>query len=136
MNRRVGEMAGEEHDDADVRRLAKRLRRYGEYLFTFLDYLYVSADNNFGERQIRPAVILRKNSQSNRSDRGAAAQAVLMSVHRTLKLRRLNPTKTIADALRTYVLTARLPALPEGGTVTEAGRHDPLRPHAGTPRPG
>ncbi len=79
MNRRVGELAREEHADDDMRRLTKRLRRYGEYLFTFLDYAYVPADNNFGERQIRPAVILRKNSQSNRSDRGAATQAVLMS---------------------------------------------------------
>ncbi len=54
----------------------------------------------------------RKNSQSNRSDRGAATQAVLMSVYRTLRLRGLNPTKTIADALKTYLLTGRLPALP------------------------
>ena len=33
---------------------------------------------------IRPAVVLRKNSQSNRSKKGAATQAVLMSVYRTL----------------------------------------------------
>ena len=112
LNRRVGQMAHEEHADADAKRLTKRLRRYGEYIFTFLDYPYVPADNNFGERQIRPAVILRKNSQSNRSDRGAASQAVLMSVYRTLKLRGLNPTKTIADALKTYLLTGRLPPLP------------------------
>ena len=113
LNRRIGEMAREEHTDADARRLTKRLRRYGEYVFTFLDYPYVPADNNFGERQIRPAVILRKNSQSNRSDRGAATQAVLMSVYRTLKLRGLNPTKTIADALKTYLTTGKLPQLPE-----------------------
>jgi transposase len=113
LNRRVGQMAGEEHADADAKRLTKRLRRYGEYLFTFLDYLYVTADNNFGERQIRPAVILRKNSQSNRSDRGAATQAVLMSIYRTLKLRGLNPTKTIANALRTYLTTGQLPPLPD-----------------------
>ncbi len=113
LNRRVGEMAREEHADADARRLTKRLRRYGEYLFTFLDYAYVPADNNFGERQIRPAVILRKNSQSNRSDRGAATQAVLMSIYRTLKLRGLNPTKTITDALRTYLTTSQLPRLPQ-----------------------
>jgi transposase len=112
LNRRVGQMAGEEHADADAKRLTKRLRRYGEYLFTFLDYLYVTADNNFGERQIRPAVILRKNSQSNRSDRGAATQAVLMSVYRTLRLRGLNPTKTITNALKTYLTTGELPPLP------------------------
>ena len=114
LNRRVGQMAHEKHTDADAKRLTKRLRRYGEYLFTFLDYLYVTADNNFGERQIHPAVILRKNSQSNRSDRGAATQAVLMSVYRTLRLRGLNPTKTITNALKTYLTTGELPPLPTG----------------------
>ena len=35
-----------------------------------------------------------------------------MSVYRTLKLRGLNPTRTIADALRTYLTTGKLPPLP------------------------
>ena len=113
LNRRVGELARQEHADADARRLTKRLRRYAEYLFTFLDYPDVPPDNNFGERQIRPAVILRKNSQSNRSDRGAATQAVLMSIYRTLRLRGRNPTKTIVDALTTYMKTGQLPPLPD-----------------------
>ena len=113
LNVRLARLAGEEHLDGDTRRLTKRLRKYAEYLFTFLDYPDVPHDNNFGERQIRPAVILRKNSQSNRSDRGAATQAVLMSVYRTLKLRGLNPTKTIADALKTYLSTGQLPPLPD-----------------------
>ena len=112
LNVRIGQMAHEQYGDADARRLAKRLVKYGEYLFTFLDYADVPYDNNLGEREIRPAVILRKNSQSNRSEQGAATQAVLMSVYRTLKLRGLNPTKTIADALKTYLATGQLPDLP------------------------
>jgi len=112
LNRRLGAMAREDHEDADARRLTKRLERYQEHLFTFLDYPYVPHDNNFAERQIRPAVILRKNSQSNRSDRGAATQAVLMSVYRTLRLRGLEPIKTIVDALKTYLTTGTLPPLP------------------------
>jgi transposase len=112
LNARLAKLAAEEHDDADTRRLTKRLRKYAEYLFTFLDYADVAFENNFAERQIRPAVILRKNSQSNRSDRGAATQAVLMSVYRTLKLRGLNPTKTITNALKTYLTTTKLPPLP------------------------
>jgi len=112
LNQRLGAMAREELEDADARRLTKRLERYQEYLFTFLDYPYVPHDNNFGERQIRPAVIPRKNSQSNRSDRGAATQAVLMSVYRTLRLRGLEPTKTVVEALKTYLITGKLPPLP------------------------
>jgi len=112
LNRRLAVLADATYRDADARRLAERLRRYREYVFTFLDYAEVTADNNFVERQVRPAVILRKNSQSNRSERGAATQAVLMSVYRTLKLRGLHPTQTVVQALRTYVRTGQLPPLP------------------------
>ena len=113
LNRRLADLAAEEPGDPDARRLTKRLGKYAEYLFTFLDYDHVGFENNFAERQIRPAVILRKNGQSNRSARGAATQAILMSVYRTLKLRGLDPTQTIAHALRTYLATGKLPPLPD-----------------------
>ena len=59
----------------------------------------LAAAKRVAERQNRPVVILRKNNQSNRSDHGAATQAVPMSVYRPLGLRGLDPTKVIADAL-------------------------------------
>ena len=117
LNARLAQLADEQHVDSDARRLTKRLRRYAEYIFTFLDYPDVPYENNFAERQIRPAVILRKNSQSNRSDRGAATQSVLMSVYRTLRLRGLNPTETITKALKTYLTTGTLPPLPDADTA-------------------
>ncbi|KAB2958299.1 MAG: IS66 family transposase, partial [Candidatus Methylomirabilis oxygeniifera] len=46
-------------------------------------------------------MIIRKNSLSNRSQQGAATQAILMSVYRTLKLRGHDPIRTIVAALRT-----------------------------------
>ena len=46
-------------------------------------------------------------------DRGAATQAVLMSVYRTLRLRGLDLTKTIADAMQTYLKTGQPPCLPQ-----------------------
>ncbi len=98
--------------DADALRLAKRLRAHWDHLFTFLDKPDVPFDNNLAERCIRPAVILRKNSYANRSQQGAATQAVLMTIYRTLKLRGLNPTQTIAAALQTYLTTGKLPPLP------------------------
>ena len=115
LNRRLAALSRAGYRDADAGRLAKRLAKHGEHILTFLDYAEVPPDNNFAERQIRPAVILRKNSQSNRSEQGAATQGVLMSVYRTLKLRGLDPTKTIAAALKTYVATGHLPPLPEPG---------------------
>lgn len=99
--------------DADARRLRKRLRRTGDHIFTFLDYPEIPFENNLAERMIRPAVILRKNSQSNRSESGAATQAILMSVYRTLKLRGHDPLQTFETALRIYVQSGQLPPLPD-----------------------
>ena len=117
LGRRLDTLIATESHDADARRLLKRLRRTGDHLFTFLDYPQIPFENNFAERMIRPAVILRKNSQSNRSDRGATTQAVLMSVYRTLRLRGHDPLQTIADALRTYLQTGQLPPLPVASTA-------------------
>jgi len=109
---RLMELAHGDYTDADAARLAKRLDRHRDEIFTFLDRPDVPFENNLAERMIRPAVVLRKNSQSNRSERGAAVQSVLMSIYQTLKLRGLDPLATLVEALRTYVVTGQLPSLP------------------------
>lgn len=98
--------------DRQAARLLKRFRRHREHLLTFLDDPAVPADNNHGERAIRPAVIIRKNTYGNRSQRGADTQAVLMSIHRTLKQRGHDPLTTLTKALSEYLTTGKLPALP------------------------
>ena len=105
--------------NADVRRLLKRLRRHQHELFTFLDLPGVPFENNHAERAIRPAVIIRKNSQCNRSDLGAETQAVLMSVYRTLKQRGHSPMQTIVDAIKSHLRAGQLPPLPP--TITTGG---------------
>ena len=112
IHRRLCKLADATYHDADAARLGHRISKYRDQLFTFLDTPEVPADNNHAERQIRPAVIIRKNSLCNRSEEGAATQAILMSVYRTLKLRGLDPTQTIATALRTFLQTGTLPQLP------------------------
>ena len=98
--------------DPDVKRIADRLTRSMQGLFTFLDEEGVEPTNNHAEREIRPAVIIRKNSLGNRSEKGASCQAVLMSIYRTLKLRGLNPVDTVVDALQDYMKSGVLPTLP------------------------
>ena len=112
IDRRLMDLARGAYGDADASRLAKRLLRHCDRLFTFLDHPEAPYDNNRGERMIRPAVIIRKNSQSNRSDKGAATQAILMSVYRTLKLRGLDPVESVVAALRICLTTGHLPPLP------------------------
>ena len=109
---RVSKLASESWEHADAKRLAKRLVKHGGELLTFLWHESVPSDNNHGERLIRPAVMIRKNSYCNHSDRGALTQSVLMSVLRTLRLRGHNPIDQLLEALASYSETGKLPALP------------------------
>jgi transposase len=115
-NARRDELLATPWANANAKRLVKRLRRYRDALFTFLDHPGVPSDNNHAEREIRPVVIIRKNSLCNRSENGARVQAILMSVYRTLKLRGLDPLDTIVAALKDYVRTGSLPPLPDLNT--------------------
>jgi transposase len=76
------------HDES--LRLAMHLLRYRDSLFLFLDRADVDATNYRAEQAIRPAVINRKTSGGNRTPRGARAQAILMSVHRTARQRSIS----------------------------------------------
>jgi hypothetical protein len=64
-------------------------------LFTFLEYPDVSPYNNHAEQQMRKAVLCRRVSQQNRSEQGAKAQAILMSLFRTAELQGLNPLESV-----------------------------------------
>ncbi|MCC6680423.1 MAG: IS66 family transposase [Phycisphaeraceae bacterium] len=113
IHRRLCALADASYIDADTKRLGQRLSKHRDELFTFLDTAGVPPDNNHAERQIRPAVIMRKNQLGNRSEQGAATQATLMSIYRTLRLRGHDPTKTIAAALRELLQSGKLPPLPD-----------------------
>ncbi|MFC1601042.1 IS66 family transposase [Candidatus Sumerlaeota bacterium] len=109
---RLGLLTGEPSGHPDCRRLKKRLRRHHDSLFAFLEQPNVPPDNNRAERELRPAVIARKNSFHNMSDRGAKTQSALMSIYRTLKLRGHDPLETIAGALTRFIAGGQLPPLP------------------------
>ncbi len=100
--------------DGDVTRLAQRLRRYRETLSYLAGLSQGASDNNHAEREIHLAVIRRKNCQGKRRGNRAKAQAIIMSVYRTLKLRGLDSLDTIVATSRTHVVTDTLPPLPEG----------------------
>jgi len=84
-----------EYEDKECKRLVKRLRRHQNEVFTFLDQPEVDWHNNHVEKQLRPAVVARKNSGGNQSDRGAETQAIMMSIFFTLHLRGKNEIKTV-----------------------------------------
>ena len=107
-----------ESTDADVNRLAKRLRKYWDELLVFLEKPYVPPTNNTVEQQIRFAVVMRKVCQGNQSEKGAWVQSILMTIFRTLKRRGLNPVAEVVNALKTWIATGTLPPFP-APTVAE-----------------
>jgi len=113
LDTRLEELVTASWIDPHARRLVKRLRRHQHEVFTFLDKPGVPFENNQAERAIRPAVLIRKNSYANGSQRGADTQAVLMSIYRTLQQRGHDPLATVTHAIRTYLMTGQLPPLPK-----------------------
>jgi len=100
-----------------VKRLLKRLIHHQYELFTFLhNNKDVPYNNNFGERSIRCAVVMRKNSYNNRSKKGALTRSVLMSIFFTIKQRGLNPVDTVKKVLKIYMKTGKPPGLAELAT--------------------
>ncbi len=109
---RLRDLLAQPWEQHHARRVVKRLKRHATELFTFLDHPEVPFDNNHVEHQIRPAVIVRKNSDANGSKDGAETQSILMSVFRTLKQRGHDPVSTVIEAIRAYLRTGQLPPLP------------------------
>ena len=72
--------------------------------------------NNRAEREIRPAVLMRKASYGNGSATGAETRAILMSIYRTLRARGLDPLAETRKALETLAHTGALPPLPDKTT--------------------
>ena len=77
-----------------------------------MDHDEVPLDNNGGEKGICPAVLIRKNSDGNGSERGAPTQAVMMTIMHTLKMCGHNPVQILVVALKSYVRSGKLPPLP------------------------
>lgn len=80
---RYGECVAKGTNNKDVRRIQKRLEKYVDDMFTFLERPGVPADNNGGERDIRSVAAARADGGVNRTDWGATAFANIKSVIRT-----------------------------------------------------
>ena len=93
MPKQVGQLLGSARTRANAgadaapieEKLRQRLLKQRDHLFTFLDDEAVDATNNLAERQLRPAVISRKLSCGNKTERGAATWQILASLAATCR---------------------------------------------------
>ena len=60
-------------------------------MFRFTQDEEIEGDNNLAERGLRKAVIIRKISNGNRSEKGAEILEVLLSIVETARLQKKNP---------------------------------------------
>jgi transposase len=87
-------------DEANER-LAKHIDEHRGQIVTFLRNPDVEATNWPAEQAIRPAVVNRKLSGGNRTERGARVQSILMSIFRTCWQQGLNPIELLVNLQRT-----------------------------------
>jgi hypothetical protein len=86
--------------DPDEERVANRLRKRRRWLFTFLDHPGVEATNNRAERALRPAVIARKLSCGNKTERGKHTWEILASLAATYAQRGQNIVELLRPVLQ------------------------------------
>ncbi len=97
----LDELITKKFSNEENRKLAAHLILHREHIFTFLYHPGVPASNYHGEQAIRPAVVNRKMSGGgNRTERGARAQAILLTVLRTATQRQLDPVGLLVELLR------------------------------------
>jgi transposase len=89
LEQRIQRLVCKKYTSKHCMRFVKRLRREKKMLFTFLD-TKTDYHNKMAERAIRPNVIIRKITNGHRSENGACAHKILMSVRETCRLRGLN----------------------------------------------
>jgi len=83
----------------DAQRIQTRIKNQGNNLLTALLYEGVPLTNNLAERQIRPAVVIRKISGGSRSHLGAETFATNFSVIQTIRLRNQPLIPTLQNML-------------------------------------
>jgi transposase len=86
------------YKNKNLQRLSKRFNKFWLDMFTFLQDPAVAWNNNLAERMIRPNVIYRNRSFGNRSDHGAKAHGVFMSLIQTLRLQDRNVSESLRMA--------------------------------------
>ena len=94
------------------RKFQKHLLTHQHELFTFLDVPALTPSNNLAEREIRPAVVLRKISAGNRSLEGAWVHECLASICRTAERNGLQLANLLPDLLKSTDPNYLLPLLP------------------------
>jgi len=87
--------------------IIKKVERQRPRILTFVGHDGVPCHNNYAEYLIRIGVLKRKVSFGSKSEKGAEAYAVLLSIYTTCKLRNISFVDFIKHSLKHYIRTGR-----------------------------
>jgi transposase len=110
--RRLFDLTAKPRRDPAQERLAKHLEHHGERWFQFLADPAVPATNYLAEQATRPAVVNRKVWGGNRTESGAEAQAVTLSVLQTCQQQAVEFVDFVSRTLRGFATSLFTPAPP------------------------
>jgi len=89
----------EEANDPGVQGIQNIFRENEDKLFHWVENSLIPCENNYGERNLRPVVILRKISFGCQSERGMKTREILMTILHTAKCRGHDPVNFLEKAL-------------------------------------
>lgn len=93
--------------DPILETIIKKVKRQQPRMLTFVKHKGASSHNNFAERMIRLGVLKKKVSGGSKSQEGAEAYAVLLSIYTTCKLRKISFPKFLKESLQQYIRTGK-----------------------------
>jgi len=100
LQNRIATLCAPTKTNAANERFAAHLFRQQRHLFTFLRREGIDATNWRAEQALRPAVVNRKVWGGSRTERGAEAQGILMTIWHTAHLQRIHPLPWLSRHLR------------------------------------
>ena len=107
LKRRLEELVQWTNPSEVLEGIIRKVKKQQPRILTFVEHPEVPCHNNFAEYLIRTGVLKRKISGGSKSEKGAQAYAVLLSVHTTFKLRKIPFRHFLKESLKHYIKTGK-----------------------------
>jgi len=107
LHNRLDELVKWENPNDILADIIKKVIRQRPRILTFVEHKDVPCHNNYAEYLIRIGVLKRKVSFGSKSQKGAEAYAVLLSIYTTCRLREISFVDFMKASLKQYIKTGK-----------------------------
>lgn len=104
---RLDELLKWPNPNSILKEIIEKVDRQRPHILTFVEYEGVPCHNNFAEGLIRKGVLKRKVSFGSKSQQGAEAYAILLSINTTCQLRNISFVDFLKMSLKNYIRTGK-----------------------------